>query len=242
MTISGKISDFVSTMIGKPRVLFDPAIFNDPLAKATLWTPAMNGGASFCTHRLRKTDQMCVEFKATFGAKLFCSFFSGMGALFAMGPAAGMYNQYHGFNAAMLPFSLFGLLFFGIGILLYYYVSQPIVFDRKRNCFVKGRIAPGDMARRKGSAIIDMGRIHALQVLSEYCHGDKSSYYSYELNLVLDDASRVNVVDHGNLAALRQDAATLGSFLGVPVWDAEAVCSGNLVKDTGGFPDKWGVS
>ncbi len=50
--------------------------------------------------------------------------------------------------------------------------------------------------------------------------GNKSSYYSYELNLVLDDGSRINVVDHGNLDRLRGDAQTLSRFLDKPVWDA----------------------
>ncbi|MDP6491172.1 MAG: hypothetical protein QGG69_05335 [Kiritimatiellia bacterium] len=58
------------------------------------------------------------------------------------------------------------------------------------------------------------------QLLSEYCRSDKSSYYSYELNLVLQDGSRINVVDHGNKTKLREDAATLSEFLGRPVWDA----------------------
>ncbi len=50
--------------------------------------------------------------------------------------------------------------------------------------------------------------------------GNKSSYYSYELNLVLNDGSRINVVDHGNLKRLRSDTQTLSQFLGKPVWDA----------------------
>ena len=42
---------------------------------------------------------------------------------------------------------------------------------------------------------------------------------SYELNLVLQDGERLNVVDHGSFDVLREDAAKLGEFLGVPVWD-----------------------
>ena len=43
---------------------------------------------------------------------------------------------------------------------------------------------------------------------------------SYELNVVLQDGSRRNVVDHGNLDALRADARELAMFLVVPLWDA----------------------
>ena len=36
----------------------------------------------------------------------------------------------------------------------------------------------------------------------------------------MKDGSRVNVVDHGDLAHIRQDARQLAQFLDVPVWDA----------------------
>ena len=46
------------------------------------------------------------------------------------------------------------------------------------------------------------------------------AFRSYELNVVLDDASRRNLVCHGDHARLRQDASTLAAFLNVPLWDA----------------------
>jgi hypothetical protein len=67
-----------------------------------------------------------------------------------------------------------------------------------------------------------LGEIHALQLISEHCTSDNSSYYSYELNLVLADGRRINVVDHGNRATLYSDADSLAAFLGVPIWDATA--------------------
>ena len=71
----------------------------------------------------------------------------------------------------------------------------------------------------QGSAT-PLSAIHALQLVSEHVRGNKSSYWSYELNLVLGDGSRINVVDHGNLDQLRADAQTLAGFLNKPVWDA----------------------
>ena len=53
-----------------------------------------------------------------------------------------------------------------------------------------------------------------------FISGSKSSYYSYELNLVLHDGSRINVVDQGNLKRLRSDANAFSQFLDKPVWDA----------------------
>lgn len=62
--------------------------------------------------------------------------------------------------------------------------------------------------------------ICAIQLISEYCSGDDSSYYSYELNLVLKDASRINVIDHGNKTRILEDTQILADFLDVPVWNA----------------------
>ena len=73
---------------------------------------------------------------------------------------------------------------------------------------------------RKPAESVELTRVKALQIISELCRGDKSSYHSYELNLILDNASRINVVDHGSLSKLREDANRLAQFLGVPIWDA----------------------
>ena len=83
--------------------------------------------------------------------------------------------------------------------------------------FCRGRAGQSGLA---GVQQVRLNGVHALQLISEYVRGNKSSFYSYELNLVLDDGSRVNVVDHGALARLRDDARTLARFLGRPLWDA----------------------
>ena len=44
-------------------------------------------------------------------------------------------------------------------------------------------------------------------------------YVSYELNVVLRDAGRVNVVLYADVQRLRADAEVLSEFLGVPTWD-----------------------
>src|SRR5512135_4588 len=102
MSIQEKAFGFLSGLLMKKATPFDPTVFGDPLAQATQWTPAVSGGSSFCTHRLKKIDNMTLEFKTTFGMKLFCFVFIGMGALFAFGPISAISKQYGGFNASML--------------------------------------------------------------------------------------------------------------------------------------------
>ncbi len=230
-TTGEKVLSFLVSagLLPKPKPPFNPEVFGDPLATATQWTPLVPGGSNFCTHRLRKVDEMTMEFKMSLGMKMFCSVFIFMGGLFAIAPLSAIYKQYGGFHWSMLATPLFGLTFCGIGVGMYYFSNKPIVFDRKKNCFYKGR-GLVELSQFRGKAFVELHRIKGLQVLSEYCSGNKSSYYSYELNLVLDDASRLNVVDHGNIKVLREDAKSLGQFLGVQVWDKDAVPQSTEVR------------
>ena len=65
-----------------------------------------------------------------------------------------------------------------------------------------------------------MENIRAIQLIREYVRGNRNSYYSYELNLVCSSGDRINIVDHGSLRAIREDAEILANYLSLPVWDA----------------------
>lgn len=203
-------------------VAFDPSIIGDDLALRTEWSPASGGGASFGTHRLVSVDPDRLEFKATAGAVVFYAIFLVVGlavvAGFSLAIATGGWQEQG--LPRYLPLAI-GTVFTIVGGSLLYSGVAPIVFDRRRGEYWKGRVAPSDVANP--SSIDDhteLDRIHALQIISERCRGNKSSYYSYELNLVLDDGTRLAVVDHGDLDRVRADAATLARFLDRPVWDA----------------------
>lgn len=70
--------------------------------------------------------------------------------------------------------------------------------------------------------IVKLDEIFGIQVIKEYIEskdskGHKSSYYSYEINLVLMSGKRLNVVDYGNAKSILEDASQLSKFLGVRV-------------------------
>ena len=69
---------------------------------------------------------------------------------------------------------------------------------------------------------INLENIHAIQLIRECVAGDSESpsFYSYELNLVLDDGERRNVIDQGGQGRVVKYAEQLGQFLDVRVWDA----------------------
>lgn len=200
---------------------FDPAKFNDSLAMKTEWSPLRGGGSNFRTHKLVQVDYSRVEFKSTLGAKIFSFVFMAFGAGI---PGWILYDTVqetgHFFQSEMLFIALFGLIFFSVGSFMFYWFAKPVIFDRTKGMYWKGWKTPQRYLAKnsvdEGSLI---GNIHALQIIPEFIRSDKSSYYSYELNLVLKDGSRMNVIDHGNAIKIQEDAKILSEFLGVPVWN-----------------------
>jgi hypothetical protein len=164
-----------------------------------------------------------MRFSATVGALLFYFVFLAIG-LFAIGMGVKMIvNGAPATPKGLLALPiLFGSIFAAVGGGLLRAGTKTIVFDRMKNIYWKGRGTPPDVVTPATPNACDLSRIHALQIISEYCRGNKSSYFSYELNVILDDASRMNVVDHGNYKALTEDAQKLTLWLGKPLWDAVA--------------------
>jgi len=211
----------MKSMVGN-RIDFDPSSLNDPVAMQTDWTPAKGGGANFRTHKLVSVSYDRLEFRASTGAKLFYLLFLlvGMGVLIGFSFFKLSSGGFSLDTETLMPL-LFSLVFLCVGGWLLYFGTAPIVFDMRKGYFWKGRKAPDEVYNRQTlKYFAKFEQIHALQLISEYCRGNKSSYYSYELNIILKNGKRINVVDHGNQNKLRDDAAILSAFLGKPVWDA----------------------
>jgi hypothetical protein len=209
-----KLAETIKKLTGQiPAPAFDPAAFADPVATKTQWTPLVSGGASFRTHKLHRASETRWEFRAGAGTLLFCGVFAVVGfAVLSYGTSVVDEGKWF-----LIPF---GAVFATGGILMWHFMAAPVVFDKDRGYFCKGRKKP---ERQIDPSVlkhhVPLKEIHALQILSEYVRSDKSSYYSYELNLILKDGTRKNVIDHGNLKAIREDAMMLADFLGLPLWD-----------------------
>jgi hypothetical protein len=203
------------------RKRFDPSVIADPVAQQIEWSPAKGGGANFCTHKLVEVDPNRLEFKPTLLAWGFYLVFAvpGAGVVLAAVLGSNLSRQSVLSLEVGVPI-LLGSFFLVIGTCMLYFGTAPIVFDKYRSCFWKGRKGPADVADPRAlKHFAPLGEIYALQILSERCSSKNGSYHSYELNLVLCDKRRINVVDHGNLRRLREDAQALSRFLAKPVWD-----------------------
>ena len=174
--------------------MFDPSTLDDPAALRTQWDPLVRGGASFTTHALHATPEG-FEYRTNLHMKLFAGLFLVMGLVgTTMGVVRGEW------------FALVGLPFVVVGVLLLR--PRPRRFDRVARAVTVGR------------KTIPFADVVALQLITEQVQGDERAYDSHELNLVLTDGSRVNVVDHAGKEALRTDMARLRELLGCKAWDA----------------------
>ena len=185
------------------REILDLGAFGNEIAFKTSWEPLVGGGTSFCTHRVQKNaslDGDIFVFKTTIQAYLFAFSFVAVGAMLAIS------------SAAAKPPDQFALI--GLGILAFgwWYLwslrRKESRFDRHSNELTQGKKS------------FDLKNAEAIQLIREYVRGHENNYYSYELNLICSDGSRINIIDHGALRKLREDAALLAKYLSIPVWDA----------------------
>jgi hypothetical protein len=78
---------------------------------------------------------------------------------------------------------------------------------------------------RTGGGGVPLAEVRGVQVVRQQVVGPESSYDADELNLVLVDGRRVNVLAHADTARVRDDARRLAEWLGVPLWSGAAHAS-----------------
>lgn len=195
---------------------FDPSVFNDPIALQTGWGPLKRGGANFKTHVLEQTTEGLV-FKPSIGMVIFSGIF-GVAGIVVLGVC--LYNV--SLKATSVPveiLAIFGVVFTAVGFALFYFGTRPKTFSTRHKVYWVGRRK--EQSLPPSERVKDYTRfedIHAIQIISERVRSKNSSYTSYEINLVKKDASRVNVVDHGNYSAASNQAQIIADLLEVPLW------------------------
>ncbi|WP_139957496.1 hypothetical protein [Flavicella sediminum] len=210
---------FLQKLFGKKSPCTQPKNITDPIANITEWTPLNLGGTSFCTHTAVQKDRKIV-FEKTILFHVFPWFF----VFFPMFVGYKIFqNEQNQLSSNNLIGVYFGCgLFILIGIWLFLYNRKKIKFDKNLGYYSKGKIKRSTSLApiEENKNCIQLSKIHALQIVSEYVTGDENSYYSYELNLVLKTGKRLHVIDHGSLYVLRKDTKLLSEFLKIPIWDA----------------------
>ena len=178
-------------------------------------SPCIYGGASFETHILFQKDTQLFTIKPTTGFALFCGIFALPPIIMiAFGIKTYLETTNFQFLAENLGLILAGAIFAAVtGVMLVDFFKR-IYFDKRNNRFYKFKF--------RDKVETELSRIVAIQVIGEIVKSKKNRFNSFELNLVLDDASRINVMDHGNLKGILDDATLLSEFLEIPIWHAES--------------------
>ena len=194
------------------RELLDVTRFDHPVALQVSWAPLVRGGSNFCTHRAQIRNSLSgseLVFKTSLGAYAFCILFMAVGVI-ALAAVVGVsvFDSASGAPGIGL-FALMPFVFLAIGgLALWSFRRKEARFEQYTGQFIQGTTKHS------------LRDVEAIQLIREYVRGDKNSYYSYELNLVRRDGSRLNVTDHGSLRLIREDAGVLARYLNRPVWDA----------------------
>lgn len=198
--------------------VFDPAVFNHELASKTCWSPKAGGGANFKTKTLEVVSDNELRYKASSFGKIFGGIFILFPLIFV---GVGITTTISdGFSIESIFFALFPLVFIGVGIFLLKKLYTTTSFNKLTGYFYKGKKQQvKNLTVTEDAHTFKLETIKALQILPERVRGDKSSYTSYEINLVFEDGSRYNVVDYGHRKSIEQDAVMLSDFLGIPAWN-----------------------
>ncbi|NER14740.1 hypothetical protein GWK08_14885 [Leptobacterium flavescens] len=205
-----------------PLGLSTPPVFDDPegdaVAEKTSWAPLKKGGSNFVTHILKREGPDILRIKRTSVLNSFAWCFLLIGLNYVI---LTFYECYVLDKWVSMDFWKAGKLFFIsggpfvlIGLFLIFSSSPSGKVDRKKRIFSLGRTR------------IPLADVYAVQVLSEFVQGSSSSgsFYSYEINLVMRNGERLNIMDHGAESYIIEDAHSLGRFLKVPVWNRLYAC------------------
>ena len=205
--------------------------FGDEFVNRISWDSVSEGGASYQTHKLKKISEFKYGFFMTFGDLMFCAGWMITGCICVVGSIC--YMIYDGsFNYHFLFAIAFGIIVGPIGLILYLISSVPRIIDLKEGIYYRSRKAPKNLNNIGKDSFAYLEDIYAIQIILEKDvmkfdhwatdrhHSKEGSFSSLELNFVFKDTSRVNIIDHGNLFKLREDAESLSRILRVPVWDA----------------------
>ena len=199
---------------------------DDVVINKTDWTPLHGGGQSFKSHTLVKVSDDRLVFKRSLSSSIFYGL-TVLAGLITMG--LSIFGSLLGMSHSENPLYgiAFGLLFVGVGVYLYTKGAPTINLDRKLKALWKGTV---DAAAVINKSSIDgytpLNKLHAVQVIEEFVSGNgdedsgrSNSYYSYEVNLVMSDGKRVNVLDHGSKKAIDEDSKAIAALFDVPLWD-----------------------
>lgn len=197
--------------IKQRAIPFDPSCFNDPVALQTKWDSNSHFDSDIRDNKLVRVNKHRLEFRSTFMCMMAPISFLTI-SLFLL---LAFYLSVGEIKFWMLPIPL---LFITISTLMIYVFMVPATFDSIHGNFQKSRkdLSRDFYHKTPTKNFCKFSEIYALQLLSR----NGVDEVGYELNLVLENAERINVGSYLNKEKLRKDSRILAEFLDKPLWDA----------------------
>lgn len=184
---------------------------SEDLGKISREPLSQNSGASFCTHILKQASGF-LYFEPTLMGKAFWLIFQTLGILaICMGIASLFFEE--GGLASLLICEAVGIAFLVLGIAGQKNLNRERKFDwRTRTIILPYSINPMSLPQQ-----LSFSEVLALQILKKTVHSSEHNFDSYELNLVLKNHHRINIVDHSGESQIQKDAQRIAEILNCSV-------------------------
>lgn len=204
---------FMFTSSSEKTEELSPNMGSDSVVKGDeIWEPIASEGSSFYTQRLVRYANGLIKVRPTVKQILFNLRFI-LSGLFALLVAFALFVILENY-ISILPAVIGGtFLWFGVNNMRQ---REIVIFDLNTAQLSK--------KEEEGSIVIPFSQIHGLQLMEVYYGTSKiysnssDNYYVYELNLILKNSNRVNIMSHGDKNEMIKDAKMLAAYLSVPIW------------------------
>lgn len=221
MSILEKLEEIANAAFKNVKV-FDPSIFNDEVANKTEWKSLANGGSNFKSNKLLELSSTQLMYKPTLMAYIFPMVFIGMFIAGAIMIAFTFAKQYG--YIAYIGALVFTVVPIFAGFFILRSSVKARVFDKREAIFYKGKKPSFRDYNKITKNQCPLNKIYAIQLIKKHItsssSGSSSTQTYYEMNLVLTDTFRINVIVGSDSYYVRNDAKKIAAFLNVPVWDA----------------------
>jgi len=128
-------------------------------------------------------------------------------------------NEIINYLLPVIVFSCFPIIF----IIIFYFIFVSKIFDFQNwyyyNLKYKNKLYSLLNDEKYKNKIVPITQIHALQIIREKVITKNANYNSYELNLILKDSSRINILDHWNYIIIKENSEQIANRLWVKIWD-----------------------
>ena len=195
---------------------------DDKVVTLTEWTPKQRGGQSVQSHNLRQADNDTLVFKMALRTAIYYYAMIAMGLFLIVLPIISPLLHLSGKSNPLILVAV-GLLFGGIGVYLLRITKKKISLSKNKPAIWEGEINPASAINPNTiKGYHSLKALHAVQLLQEYVSsyddGKDNSYFSYEINLILSDGTRIHLVDHGNTKMALRQAQQVAEFFNVVLW------------------------